>query len=397
MLNFSHMSTPEWLEKGSEAPAVSRAFARAVSDPEHLVITRRTGARAIHPEDIVRKPWIDVFATVPGALDLRRHSEVKSSDIPGRLDITGDLIIGVNDLSIVSGKDINVGRNLIIVVPRGTSNRDNIIHDAWAIDGMSIAGDVLLQEEPESKDGKTPEAKTAKTERIRLTRMTREEFAEYLIAHRKEYAQLSKHPEYMDPGVSADDLYALITTKHSRRGKPALETVDPEFVAQIRAKSGYEAGLRALPGVWSKMHKPEESRLDATSRWSHWTINGGYEKESTKIRHKGYVTLKQGTIDLTPIHIIGIVAAVQKTGVRCELKMPAVGTRVVKQFDNIALHATETSDIERALSAIRTYCEKNTITIEAMELGADGDGTSHSDRIAKRVHRAWEEQDRKKT
>lgn len=397
MLHFSHMIAPERPKDFPEASVLSPRFSGAFSAKDALLVEPRKGAYARTADNTERKPWEALTTTVQGSLNLREHPEILRSDLPGRLDITGDLILDIEQLNVVTGQDINVEGSLILYVPEGSPNQKEIQSEAWAIDGMSIGRDVVVRERKiPSADRKYAKEEVSDREKeyTRLAAMSREQFTDYLVAHRKDYAVLSKRQMYNDPDVSKNELYELVIIKPSRRGRPMTELSTPIFSEQIRAKGRYENDLRSLLDIWNGTHNASESSVNkASASWGRWIINGGFPTKKTT--PKGYITLSRGTVDLTAKRISELVQTVQRTGVRCQMKIPTSGTRMTKEFDNIVLHSTTPEDVQRALTAIKAYCDTHAIAIEATEVGEDGEGTSHSNRLAGRIQEAWEEQRRK--
>ncbi len=408
MLHFSHMRSPKMEELPSRTSQISPVFQRALQDLPSVGFSQRTEAYARTADDTKRTPWESIGIKVPGNLDLQRHADIRSQDIPGKLDIEGNLIINADRLQDLSGHNINIHGNLVIIVPKGTRNISQIQEDAWVIDGIGIGGEVIVKEEispTTEKPEHTTEDRSRALMHERLAAMTREQFAEYLITHRAEYAEFSGRPLYNKPDrYSEDDIYSLMIIKPSRRGKlmNAAESGGPEFNAQIAAKRRYETELVTRNNTWEIDHDRKESfvyeHMTVASDWGRWIINNGIPIHTEGKTPKGYITLKQATIDLTPKTITGIIDAVQHTGVSCQLKIPTSGTRATKLFDNIVIHCASSADVQKTIIAVQEFCirQKNPIEIEGTETGEDAEGTSHSNLLAQRVRTAWKKQDEEK-
>lgn len=374
---------------------LSRSFAKALQNVPGVIVEPRTGAYPRTADNAARPSGESIQVAIPGTLDLSHHPDIHTNDLPGRLDIGGNLVIEAARLHALQGKDINIARDLIVMCTKDTDgDRVKLEQEAWTIDGMSIGGDVVIKEKETASEPKeaAPEKKK-EAEYTRLAAMTREQFSEYLASHLHDYAVLSNRPHYTEEQITDDELYDLIIMKPSRRGRPTHELGTSSFGVQLRAKHRYEQDLAALIELWDASHNPSESCINtASASWGRWIINGGFPtgRETTP---KGYITLAQGTVDLTPKHLSDLVRAIQQTGVRCQVKIPTNGTRMIKQFDNIVLHAASPEDVHAILDATRRYCEENHIAIEAIERGEDGEGTSHSDRLVKRIRETWKRRD----
>lgn len=217
-----------------------------------------------------------------------------------------------------------------------------------------------------------PPSTTTTAPTIDVSRLTQDEYAEYLIQNG------------LPSGVSA---YDALTARAERRGESASSRAS--IMTKEALRRAREFGSR-LEGVWSAIRQnpnlvPNVQAIGAASKWNNFEVNTD-TKQQGQPRHKSYITLNpDALLDITAEKVQNFLKALQQAGFNGQVKFPATGSRVLVSFDNIVMHGATEAD---ALLGQQVGLQFFGNDVVGTQTGQDVGGKSHTEQLAERVEQA---------
>ncbi len=135
---------PDQLFQPDAAGSVSKMESQKVSSAFKTVLESQNVdlARAIvkNTETGLVKKDSGVRVEVPGHLNIEK-AHLKADDLPSRLDVQGDLTIGLSDVEILNGKFIHAGGAIEVIVPESMTQEDRnaLENKVLMLNGVSCA------------------------------------------------------------------------------------------------------------------------------------------------------------------------------------------------------------------------------------------------------------------
>ncbi len=239
----------------------------------------------------------------------------------------------------------------------------------------------------------SPQLDKESLEQKPLAEMSREEFADYLALHGKEYLKMTDR-NLMQMAIDydyADYIYDVLVLRPQYR---ALESKKVNRVSNVRPSNNpYEKNTRLIQKKWSMAPESPSGQYkflgtNVTDAWLRWEFKGHtHGKPKTE---KAYITLEDPARDMKPEAIDAVLAALEKAGFAGQVKMPHQRRYVITHFDNIVIHTEgDANSAAKALAVAVDALKKSGAVVEATDFGADERGVSHTQLLARKVLEAW--------
>ncbi|MEI7741166.1 MAG: hypothetical protein WCJ29_01545 [bacterium] len=184
----------------------------------------------------------------------------------------------------------------------------------------------------------------------RLASMKREDFAEYLIHHGKEFGEMVQIPRF---GSDVNQVYGVITRRPEFRGLSEKE-ID-KAVKPLEDEVSGPSQVFGMPQVIRSIRIQEETKnrenvvYEFSGAFLSWKFRNGSTED---VAHKkAWITLPDPLHEITPQLIGNVIEAIVASGFSGNLKILNRTKAIVRRYENITIHADNDEELDKAQKA----------------------------------------------